>query len=136
MHTRLLALVGVLVMSSCVSSTPMDVGTSCEPGTACRVEGRLAVESKWQASLDLAQSCFALAVPESFYVTHKHLDGKHVLVLGEAFSQPPDSPGTISYGYEVSGMRVNANLCDFAILVDEIRSGDEVLWLRTKMVEP
>jgi hypothetical protein len=75
-------------------------------------------------------------VPESFYVALRHLDGKRVLVLGKTFSQPQDSPGTISYGYEVSGMRVNANLCEFAILVDEIRSGDEVLWVRTKMVEP
>lgn len=135
MHARVLVLVAVFSISACVSLTSIKARNSCESGMNCKVEGVLAIESRWQASLDFDHGCLALAVPESFYVNQKYLDGRRALVLGKVFSQPQDSPGTFSYGYEIRGMRVNTNLCEFAILVDEIRSGDEVLWVRVGAAE-
>lgn len=128
MYTRLLILALILGSLSCTSLSPMRGESLCDPKHLCVIDGTLAVESKWQISLDQAEDCYALALPETFYETYKRFDGAAVRVQGETFSQPPAEVGRHSWGYVVEGMRVNGNLCTYAILVKEIRLKDEVLW--------
>lgn len=115
--------------TACTSRAPVDGGSPCNPSNVCVVEGTLAIESKWQISLDQTEDCYALALPENFYATYKRFDGTTVRVHGEAFSQPQGEAGRSSWGYVIEGMRINANLCTYAILVQEIRGDDdELLW--------
>lgn len=127
MHSRLL--VGLLLASATAcASLPSTSERQCQPGSRCEVDGVLVVESLWQASLDKKNECVALALPESFFSRRDEFNGKRARVIGEAFSQPSDAPGTFSYSYEVEGMRVNINLCKTALIVDEIRTGNGTFW--------
>ena len=119
-----------LSTASC-ARTLSTTGLQCQPNMRCEIDGVLAVESLWQASLDLKNDCVALALPESFFNRRLEFDDKPAHVVGEKFSQPSDAPGSFSYGYEVEGMRVNANLCKTALVVDEIRTMDGVSWSKT-----
>jgi len=110
------------------SGMPSISAFQCEPGSRCELDGVLAVESLWQASLDGKNECMALAVPESFFARKDEFDGRRARVSGEAISQPRDVAGTFWYAYEVRGMRVNVNLCKDVLIVDEIRTTDGVSW--------
>lgn len=129
MFSRLLIIFLLLSAVACAGLPP--AGHQCQLGARCKVNGVVAIESLWQASLDQKGGCVALALPREFFARRDEFDGKQAIVVGEVFSQPADAPETFSYGYEVEGIRVNANLCKAAILVDEIRTQDGSLW--TKM---
>lgn len=124
------AAVAMLVSTACLASQA-DRASTCGPGMTCRLAGTLDIESKWQVSLDQGNRCIALVLPESFHETCRQFDDRKVSVLGSAFSQPHASEGSVLIGYLVDGMRVSPNLCEFAISVDEIAAGDEVVWRRS-----
>jgi len=130
MHTRLLVIFAALFLGSCASPSQRQVVSECRGGSKCRLEGSLLVESLWQASLELPDRCYALALPDDFYSAFRGYDGQRVVVSGDAAVQPTDPPSTFSYSYLIEGDRVNSNLCGLVIVVDEIRSRDQILWAR------
>lgn len=131
MYARVLsAWLLIATVSGCAGVVVMTSG--CDIGAICSIEGELSIESKWQASVDRPNDCFALVVPEVFYTTQKHLDGRRAIVRGETFNQPTAEPGMVLSAYVVEEMRVNANLCAAAILVDEIVVSNGSIWRRSR----
>lgn len=129
MHTR--RLVGALLAASlmgCGAKITQFDSEECMAGPTCGISGTLSVESIWQASLDVTDDCYALALSEEFYASGRELSGAQITVFGDIFDQPEIEAGTASYGYLVEGMRVNSNLCSKAIFVQEIRAENRVLW--------
>jgi hypothetical protein len=130
MHSRLLAVLSVILIGSCAAAPELQE-LHCEPGSVCTVEGLLVIESLWQASVEEKRGCTALAVPESFYSMKEQFSGSNAQVFGRAFSQPLDEPGTFSYGYTVEEMRVNINNCRMAMIVERIATSDGKTWTRS-----
>lgn len=122
LHSRVLAVGLLFSLQSCSSKQHVIDGlpAECVAGQICTLDGML-VGSKWDARLELADSCVALAVPESFSDVARLFDGRFARVIGEAYTQPAVTPGRESYYYVISEMRVNTNECEStAILVDSI----------------
>ena len=128
-HSLIVAFLVTSQVASCASHSRVKQ-EECRPGAHCVVSGTIIIESRWQASLDAYNSCIALALPDVFFDKSNEFDAKHAVVTGDTFSQPIDEPGTVSYHYEVDGMRVNANLCRMAMTVDEIRTQYGTIWTK------
>ena len=128
-HSSIVAFLVASQVTSCASYS-LGKQEDCLPGAHCTVSGTIIIESRWQASLDAGNSCIALALPDVFFEKSNEFDAKHAVVTGDTFSQPIDQPGTVSYHYEVDGMRVNANLCRMAMTVDEIRTRGGKIWTK------
>lgn len=132
MYARMLNIVVLCLAVSCSAPQPAVDAEGCEPETSCEITGKLVVEGPWLASLDLTDYCYALALPDSFFDEAEAWNGARVTVIGDAFSQPVAPSGSVSYAYEVKGMRVRTNLCDVALTVDEIRDmNNAVLWQKS-----
>ena len=132
--SKLRPLAAVFFVSSLVASCaghPLGKQEYCNPGAHCTASGVITIESRWQASLNAGHSCIALALPDAFFDKSNDFDAKHAVVTGDTFSQPIDEPGTVSYHYEVEGMRVDANLCRMAMAVDGIHTRDGVIWTKS-----
>lgn len=121
---------GSFLVASCAAHS-FGKQEECNPGAHCTASGVIAIESRWQASLNAGHSCIALALPDAFFDKSKDFDARHAVITGDTFSQPIGEPGTVSYHYEVEGMRVNANLCRMAMTVDEIHTRDGVIWTKS-----
>ncbi|MCQ4163111.1 hypothetical protein [Tahibacter harae] len=128
MHARLLMVFAVTLVSACAGQQGKNV---CQVGDRCTVSGILEMESLWQASLARKGGCIALAAPENFFRDKSDFNQKKARITGLISTQPNDLPGTFSYSYEIDGMRVNINLCDQVMIVEEIITSSGEVWKKT-----
>ena len=132
MFAWLLISAGLVSGSACAAVSP-SILDKCEKNEPCKLEGLLAIESLWQASLDFGDECVALAVPRDFFDRRTEFDGKRAVVIGDVASQPPNIKGRFSYSYEIDGIRVNNNLCNKVIIVRKIEVTDGPSWIAGSM---
>ena len=100
-----------------LSSTFTEAGTDCSVGVRCKLVGTAVIYPRADgedATLEVGDKCFALALPEDSYEDIKsRWNGRRVTVEGLAYRQPE---GNFLY-YKIRGRQVSTGCRGLGILL-------------------